>query len=1203
MAGQAAVNIIAETFNRPYNEGRFSLFVRNLLNDLDVSKTFDLYGNYIPDSFKGHIRRYKRIGKYFDSTGNKLDVLAVRLGRDTALVRARTTQRNFIAWYLKNRGEKDAALVAFYTDNQDDWRFSLVRMEYRQEITESGRVRVREELTPARRYSFLVGKNEPNHTAQAQLLPILADDRRNPTIEEIEKAFSVETVTSRFYQEYRGLFERLTRELEDLVEKNARIKGEFELKSIEPANFAKKLLGQIVFLYFLQKKGWLGVGRDEQGNFKSWGRGPKNFLKKLFDRRFIEYENFFNDTLEPLFYAALATERENDYYDRLDIRIPFLNGGLFEPINSYNWQETEIPINNDFFAEVFRTLDTYNFTVCEDEPLEKEVAVDPEMLGKVFENLLPDNLRKGQGTYYTPRTIVHYMCRESLVHYLDSAVNTGNVLLKPDTPEQAVLFGGTRPRQAPLAAPGRKAIISRQDIEDFIRKGEFAVEHEVAKKGGDKAYKKEGTKTYRYQVPESIREHAKILDEKLADIKVCDPAIGSGAFAVGMMHEIVKARSVLATYLEDDGPDRKVYELKRTCIQNSIHGVDIDPGAIDIAQLRLWLSLVVDEDDYHTIRPLPNLDYKIMQGDSLVEEFHGISLNMAGKKTGAGMFGRDPELDRMIADLHQKQNELFSAIRVGEKKGLKEGVEEAIVAIFHHELERQKRDYFRDLDRIREMAAGIPNKGEHQQWYGAEKAGLDKKHGFDCEALEQELREMTHGNMTRNFFPWELYFADVFSQHGGFDIVIGNPPYVRQETIKEIKPRLKAQFGRFFCGTADLYTYFYKRGLDILRNSGHLCFIAPNKFMRAAYGKNTRKLLTTEAALRVVIDFGDLPIFDATTYPAILLLEKKTPVPDEEALAATFTKKEQLERVENTISDIGFLMKISALSKQGWNLERPEVLALMDKLRSAGTPLGEYVEGRFYYGIKTGLNEAFVIDEATRERLIAEDPKSAELIKPWLRGRDIKRWKTEWAGLYVINLPSSANRTWPWSGAETENEARELFARAYPAIHTHLSQWEVKLKKRDDQGKFWWELRSCAYYKEFERPKITWGNLATSPQFVMDYSSAYVSAPANIMPVNNLYLLAILNSQIGKWVISMQAAIRSGGFLEFKPMYVGNIPIFSATPTQKNPILKRVEKILADPDSPDVPRLEKEIDELGYNLYGLTPEEIAIVEGKVIENS
>lgn len=291
-------------------------------------------------------------------------------------------------------------------------------------------------------------------------------------------------------------------------------------------------------------------------------------------------------------------------------------------------------------------------------------------------------------------------------------------------------------------------------------------------------------------------------------------------------------------------------------------------------------------------------------------------------------------------------------------------------------------------------------------------------------------------------------------------------------------------------------------------------------------------------------------------------------------------------------------MPVTALKDEGWNLEQPEVMALMEKLRSVGKPLGEYVHGRFYYGIKTGLNEAFVVDVATRERLIAEDPESAELIKPWLRGRDIKKWKAEWGGLYVINIPSSANKEWPWSSESTEAKARSLFSKTYPAIHRHLSQWEDQLVRRDDQGKFWWELRSCAYYIELEQPKIIWGNLSTEPKFAFDQLSNYISAPANIIPTNDLYLLAILNTPLCKWLISLQAAVRSGGFLEYKPMYVEMIPIPTTTEAQKSPIINLVKQILSNPDSPDVPRLEAEIDRLVYNLYNLTEEEIEIVEGK-----
>jgi len=842
MDQQAAGRLIADTFNRSFDDSRFRVFTRNLLNDIDETKAFEYHGQYIPDSFKQHITQYKRLGKYVDTEGNSLDVLVVHLRKESALERARTKQRNFIGWYLNGgRGDilRDAALAAFVAPEEEDWRFSYIRMEYKQEITESGRVKVREELTPARRYSFLVGENEPNHTAQQQIVPILKDDRHNPTIEELEQAFSVEAVTKRFYTDYRDLFEKLSEELRALLSRDTRVKEEFESKSIDPANFAKKLLGQIVFLCFLQKKGWLGVGKDEQGNLKPWGTGPKNFLQRLFGKEFIDYENFFDDVLEPLFYEALATERTEDYYSLFSCKIPFLNGGLFEAIHDYNWREIDILLPNNLFQQIFDTFDLYNFTVREDEPLEKEVAVDPEMLGKVFENLLPENLRKGKGTYYTPRPIVHYMCQESLINYLDSVVNMGQVPLAQRYPSQERLFQGAEPEQMPLEKTGYKTVVPLKDIEEFIRKSEFAVEHDVAKEAG--------TKTYKYQVPGAIRTHANLLDKVLADIKVCDPAIGSGAFPVGMMHEIVKARNVLTTYLENKS-DRDTYTLKRHCIQESLYGVDIDPGAIDIAKLRLWLSLIVDEEDYQTINPLPNLDYKIMQGNSLIEEFHGISLDL-GESDNGDLLGINPELESLIEALHERQNAFFNATHPRDKSRLKGAVEEAILSVFHYKVEQEKKPYFDSLRSIEQTASKLPE-NLRKQYLQEEKEKLNKRSDFDHETVENELREMTHGNKLRSFFPWRLYFADVFRKKGGFDVVIANPPYVNTKQLSSYswRPELEATFG----WVDDLYNHFTHEALAICRPSGIVTFITSDTFFTIQTKLNMRKALLEKGIITLM---------------------------------------------------------------------------------------------------------------------------------------------------------------------------------------------------------------------------------------------------------------------------------------------------------------------------------------------------------------
>jgi len=363
------------------------------------------------------------------------------------------------------------------------------------------------------------------------------------------------------------------------------------------------------------------VGRDE-----NWGTGPKNFLRLLFEKKVVSYQNFFNDMLEPLFYEALRIDRrhDDDYYSRFNCKIPFLNGGLFDPINNYDWVHTDILLPNQLFSNNQKTkegdvgtgildvFDRYNFTVKEDEPLDKEVAVDPEMLGKVFENLLEVEDRKSKGTYYTPREIVHYMCQESLINYLDTAINTGEVPLVATPPPQGKLFSKPDPEQRALKTPAYWAIVPREDIEALVRIGELAIEHDTRVE----TYGKE-TERYSYKLPENIRQNAKLIDEKLANVRACDPAIGSGAFPVGLMTEIVRARNTLTTYLADK-KERNNYHFKRHAIQNSLYGVDIDPGAVEIAKLRLWLSLVVDEEDIKQIQPLPNLDYKIVCGNSLL---------------------------------------------------------------------------------------------------------------------------------------------------------------------------------------------------------------------------------------------------------------------------------------------------------------------------------------------------------------------------------------------------------------------------------------------------------------------------------------------------------------------------------------------------------------------------------------------------------
>ena len=749
----SAKHLVKRTLEYSFDKGRFAYLVKNILNHVDED-SFTYQGNLIFDDFDDSIAKVERTSKYTDPQDRLLDILVVHLKKETSLERARTMQRNFVAKYLNgSRGGvlKDAALVAFVAPNSDDWRFSFVKMEYR--FDEKGKVK--EEFTPARRYSFLVGKNEHSHTAQSNLLPLLQDDEAKPTLADIEQAFSVERVTKEFFEKYRELYLHLKEALDEIVEKDPKIEADFEGKSVDTVDFAKKLMGQIVFLYFLQKKGWFGVARG-----KEWGEGNKQFLRHLFSRAQEEDKNYFNRFLEPLFYEALRLERPKDYYDQFERRIPFLNGGLFDPINDYDWQDTDIEIPNDIFSNneltkegdtgsgILNVFDRYNFTVKEDEPLEKEVAVDPEMLGKVFENLLDIKDRKSKGTYYTPREIVHYMCQESLINALHANLD---------------------------------GIIAIDDLEVLIKHGDAFVEHEetrIEKIANRKAKNADYKGIYKRRLPASIEEYAELIDDELASMRVCDPAVGSGAFVVGMMNEIVRVRRTLASYTDRNKEDAS-YRFKRHTIQHCLYGVDIDPGAVEIAKLRLWLSLVVDEEDRGKIKPLPNLDYKIIQGNSLLSV----------------------------------EKDLFN------------------------------QELFNRLEKLKPLYFNQTNPKKKQKYKNQ---------------IDELISQITKGHKE---FDFEVYFSEVFHEKKGFDIVIGNPPYVESRNnllSNEMKDAYGNQvikdWGEPLPRGSDLLIYFYARSSKLLGDSNYGCFITQNAWLNTDYGKKFQDFALEKFSFQKIID-------------------------------------------------------------------------------------------------------------------------------------------------------------------------------------------------------------------------------------------------------------------------------------------------------------------------------------------------------------
>lgn len=852
-------------------------------------------------------------------------------------------------------------------------------------------------------------------------------------------AFDVEAVTDKFFADYQRVFAQV----EDAVE------GIPDNQSEAKRLYTQRLFNRLMFLRFIEKKGWLTYN------------GDREYLRALFNATEAETDqDFLNDRLFYAFFFGLGSEL--DFEESMDAfveargEVPFLNGGLFERKDYEYDHQHAIHIPNDKFDEILKLFERYNFTVTESTPLDVEVAVDPEMLGKVFEELVTG--RHDTGSYYTPRPVVSFMCRESL-----------KICLKNKTEE------------------------TEECIKKFVDDGDAT----------------------------EIRDPENVL-KVLQTLRICDPACGSGAYLLGMMSELLRLRDALFQSNQIDSPT--IYQRKLDIIQNNLYGVDKDEFAVNIAMLRLWLSLAVDYEG-DTPEPLPNLDYKVATGDSLTGP------TPSTEQTGFSL--------PLIQQIQEHQAEYL---------------------VTHNDLEKQ---------RLREEIAEL--KEQIQGW-----------------------QENPEG------FIWQVEFPEVF-QEGGFDVVIGNPPYVDQRRIRTLKPTLKKQFPEVYTGTADLYVYFYTRGIELTRIGGILIYISSNTFLRVEFGEKLRQFFTDKMSLHRILDFGSVPVFKATVDTCIFLVENTAPN-GEVFLAATFRDRDDIPRLSEAFQEQAFSMLSWDLSPDGWILTSPETLSLLNRLQQMGTPLGEYVSGNFYRGLTTGCNEAFVISESVRQRLIAEDASTRELIKPSLRGRTLKngKWKLDLVNEYIIIIASSVNKEWPWSNAINEAEAERIFSNTYPGIYKHLIGYRDKLIARDDQGKFYWELRSCAYYAEFEKPKVIYPHFAKSLYVYHDRENMYGVNTIYFIPTNDLSILAILGSKLFDWYARNKFQTLqdpwAGGSLLFKKVNMQRVPIADRTEAQKAQLSALVERILENPNGDQVREIEQEIDTLVYELYGLTDDEIELIQ-------
>ena len=711
-------------------------------------------------------------------------------------------------------------------------------------------------------------------------------------------------------------------------------------------------------------------------------------------------------------------------------------------------EHADVFVPDECFAEMLSNLfDKFNFTVMESTPFDIEVAVDPEMLGKVFEELVTG--RHDSGSYYTPRPVVSFMCREALKGYLEG-------------------------QSLGLSAEAIAKFVDDHDASGIT----LAVAHSVG--------------------------------NALARITVVDPACGSGAYLLGMMQELVD----LQTVLYNVGVDSKsLYELKLGIIQRNLYGVDIDEFAVNIAMLRLWLSLSIEYEGEKP-EPLPNLDFKIVCGDSLL--------------------GPDPSPEN-YGDL------------------------------FRHQV-RTVADRLADL------------KDKHMRESGPEKAALKEQ----VEDVEDELRESLGDSPTdHEAVDWRVQFAEVFNR-GGFDAVLAYPPYIQlQRNAGELGNLYKNKGFQTFWNTGDIYQLFYERGCQMLkRDRGLLAYITSNSWLKAEYGKVLRRYFVEHHTPLRLLDLGKDIFTSAIVDSCVFVLHEGVGANAFPAVDMDSVGTLHIPPPENLWG------LIRPLSSEPWSVLSLLEQSVMDKMNGVGTPLGKW-NVKFNYGIKTGFNKAFIIDETTREDLIHQDPNSVEILRPVLRGRDIRRYRAKWSKKWLVDTHNGYD------------EVKAIDVKHYPAVKAHLDRFYPRLEHRD-RGKTPYNLRSCAYYKEFAKEKLFWIDLTEYGRFAYDDSNLFCANSAYMMTGASIkYLCAVLNAKLITWYMRNTALNSGMGTPRWVRFTVERLPIPQISSEMQRTFIVLVDEILkckeADP-SADTDAVESKIDQLVYRLYGLSEEEIVSVE-------
>jgi hypothetical protein len=870
-------------------------------------------------------------------------------------------------------------------------------------------------------------------------------------------SFNFEPINNKFYLELVEHFSILVNHLKKKFGKKPSVM------------FTTRLIGRILFIWFLNKKELI----NQNINYFE----VDNPLDQI---------SYYRNKFEVLIFDTLNKEisdRQNK-----DKITPYLNGGLFDISETDFYNNKELTFPPGFFNQLYETLNKYNFTVDESSPNFQQVAVDPEMLGSIFESLLTEQIdedsgkskRDESGAVYTPREIVSYMCEETIIEYL----------------KEKIPYKQDRDRR----------------IEELVRLPETIFRDQDQNKRRD-------WKPYNAEILKVLKG-----DNQNPPIRILDPAVGSGAFPIGMLNLLVKIYSRL-----DSKYEKNISQLKREILFNSLYGVDIEQIAIEICRLRAWLSIIVDITDKDQIEPLPNLDFKFTCANTLVS----------------------------LRD--NKQSTLFDDINLKEK----------LISI--------RDEYFNTTKKNRK----IKLQKEYEQLTNSE-----------------DLFDSDNTRLLKSYRPFDVgsssLFYDPEIHHGVkiFDIIVGNPPYIRQQNLKEFKSFLKSNF-EIFNSKADLLTYFIEQSYNFLKDRGILSFIISNKFTRADYGKNTRKFLTTKTKILSFIDFGDTEIFKSvTTMTAILSFRKNISEKDEKFKYFNFNlltnKKKPLDLVFKT--DL-YECDIKDLSEDSWTFEPKSKLKIKKKFSQNGIELKKW-DIRIYGGVVTGLNKAFVINQEQKDSLILEHPSSEKLLKPLIRGRDIKRYKINYMKKWIIG-------TFP---------SLELNIDKYPAIKKHLEKFYKELQQAGDKGTRtkttgkWFETHdSLSNWKDFEKPKIIYPYMTKYMPFYLDENNYYYTNQKCFILTGKYiyYLTCLFNSKLFYYCFRENFPILLGGTRELSKVFFEKIPVKKVSDKQDiffKDILTKIQMLASKEKS--YLELESKIDLFLYKFYELSFEEILTVDPK-----